>query len=272
MSKTFYKQQKNIFKKKPEYSNLFCDKKCKDIRYEYNNKICKTLNCFKYRKRNTYYCKEHHIEKLNTLCKGFKQCGCRCENNKHTNIDYCLQCYFDIFETNQIPYTIKQSILTLPDEVHFKNSSLNYINNYKNVNKLTLSFERLNYFDLLPVEILIKIITGIPLRDLLILINLNITRVIDTFYIYYVSGLETGNILYNPIYTYKFVKMTETEIRKYIIKKYLKVSHLNIIKKEESYNRCRIDYFKVNINYIINTKKEKINTMQIDEYIKEYLL
>ena len=48
----------------PKYCNLYCENKCKKIKYDFrfrSNRQCDEIRCYKIKKRNSNYCKQHHL-------------------------------------------------------------------------------------------------------------------------------------------------------------------------------------------------------------------
>jgi hypothetical protein len=247
--------------KMPKYYNLYCKNKCEKIKYNFRcNKQCDEIRCYRIKKRNSNYCKQHHLLKLKTLCSNFKKCGCRCENSKYNNIDYCINCYKELFKTDRIPIIFNQSTFKLPNDNHYKKQVKLYIEKEKKETLLKEKFKTNNYFNLLPPECLIKILYELSLYNLKILIELNIPSVINTAFIYMISNTLYKDIIFRPfIYRYKLdEELSEINKMKIIIKHlfkinsiyYSKLNHIDIY----NMNYLELNDFKDNILDRINIK------------------
>lgn len=242
----------------PKYCNLYCENKCKKIKYEFRfNNLCDEMRCYKIKKRNSNYCKKHHIIILKTLCSNFKKCGCRCENSKFNNINYCIDCYKKLFKTDKIPILFNQPTLKLPDDDHYKKQVKLYLKNLKKE-----KFTNNNYFNLLPPECLIKILNELSLYNLKILIELNIPSVINTTFIYMISNTLYKDIIFRPlIYKYKLDdELSEVKKRKIIIKNLLKINLIYYGK---------LNYININnLNYyeLIDFKNKILDGINIKDF------
>lgn len=179
----------------PKYDNLFCRKhfiqkknisfkKC-DYKLEKN-----TYNyCKKFHKRNTIYCQEHHKLVLEQRCMTVKECGCRCDKDKYTNLNYCVDCYFKLFNTNKIPIILSKPKLRLLNEQEKETNKkflIKKLEEQKKHKEDEEKFIKSNYFMLLPRECLIKIIVFLSVNDIKNLLSINYLYLHDTFNSYFI--------------------------------------------------------------------------------------
>ena len=184
-----------------KYNNLYCKKcyntykifnsKCLYIERDELNNLSSKGRCNRFSKRNTIYCQKHHQMMLETRCMALIDCGCRCSNNRFTNMNYCLKCYFKLFNTNKIPVVLskpKLKPLTEEDKKENKIKLLQEIDNHKKSKEEDQNFINSNYFQLLPKECLIKILIFLPLYDLKKLLEINYLHFHETVYLYYIKN------------------------------------------------------------------------------------
>lgn len=250
--------------KMPKYCNLYCENKCEKIKYDFRfNKQCDENRCYRIKKRNSNYCRKHHILKEKTLCSNFKKCGCRCENTKYTNINYCIDCYKKLFETDKIPIIFNQPTFKLPDDDHYKKQIKLYIEKEKKERVLKEKFKTNNYFNLLPPECLIKILYELSLYNLKILIELNIPSVINAAFIYMINNTLYKDIIFRPtIYKYKLdEELTEINKMKIIIKNLFKIN--SIYYSELNH----IDIYNMNYLELNDFKDKMLDRINIKDFI-----
>ena len=121
-----------------KYNNLYCKKcyntykifnsKCLYIERDELNNLSSKGRCNRFSKRNTIYCQKHHQMMLETRCMALIDCGCRCSNNRFSNMNYCLNCYFKLFNTKKIPVILsKPKLKPLSEEDKRKNKIKLYV-------------------------------------------------------------------------------------------------------------------------------------------------
>jgi len=179
--------------------------KCKWHNYNEENP-----KCYKWAKKHTIFCKEHHFQYINEYCSTITECGCLCLNKKYDGLAICFDCYYQKY--NNVPYIIKPSILDIST---FKiNIDQFRCNNVNNITSIILLFNRLSY------DSILNILIYLTFQDILYLYNLNI-KCINYTIVNYVLNDKLCNMMMN--FPYKVIyKLSKNMYIKETLRKLIK--------------------------------------------------